>query len=780
MLKYFLLLFLIPVFCFSQNAQKTTISGVVYENETNQPLSDANVVLEGFKAGTTTGKNGKFVLPDIPAGNYVLKVSFMGYQKYQKNITVKNAQNIELTVKLSPTQIIGKEINVTAKKTINTFEHSNRITVITDSVIAAAPVRSLPELIDFMPGINMSNTYGIYSTKTVVTLHGLPSNDQSRTLVLMDGIPMNKSDEGTVNWNMINKDNVQSVKVIKGPGPAQYGSGAMGGVIEITSKKPDKKLQGNALAEYGTYNTMLASLNFCGIKNDSASNNSLYWGVSGMGRKSDGYITELKEYMTVVDTILVPTYLKEWSVSGKAGYNVKDNHNIELQCNYYDDIRGNGVKVFEDMGAYSTHRTLSGIAKYSGKTDLFKWDANVFNLYEHYIRQYEYMKEGEYQLYEANSKRKDFGGGLNFISNKFLQSEITTGVNYKQGSVDGSDTYFTSTDVISNTGNMETYAVFIQDETKLFNDKLNINVGVRYDLAHFYNGLFTIDYPSYSIEFYENFENRSVAKKHWNAFCPRFSSQYLFSHNDRIYMTVAKGFRAPILDDMTRTGKKRQGFSVANPDLKPELITTYEIGADKAITKNFKANGSVYYSIGSDFMYLVSTGDSVNMGYKKAPVQKMSNIGKVEIYGAETELKYDFKENISVFVNYSYTHAQIKEHIINDAKVDSNLTGKYLTDVPKHKISGGITWRNKFVNSTLLVKYIGKTWINDLNSVDEEYLKTDMYPAYTTLNIRFDRKIVKGLMASLSIENIFNEIYVTNSAHICPGRLINGSLRYNF
>jgi len=64
--------------------------------------------------------------------------------------------------------------------------------------------------------------------------------------------------------------------------------------------------------------------------------------------------------------------------------------------------------------------------------------------------------------------------------------------------------------------------------------------------------------------------------------------------------------------------------------------------------------------------------------------------------------------------------------------------------------------------------------------VDEEYLKTDMYPAYTTVNIRFDRKIVKGLMASLSIENIFNEIYVTSSAQTCPGRLINGSLRYNF
>jgi len=62
-------------------------------------------------------------------------------------------------------------------------------------------------------------------------------------LVLLDGIPLNKSDEGSVNWNMINKDDIDQIKIIKGPGPAKYGSGAMGGVIELTSKKPVKQFQ---------------------------------------------------------------------------------------------------------------------------------------------------------------------------------------------------------------------------------------------------------------------------------------------------------------------------------------------------------------------------------------------------------------------------------------------------------------------------------------------------------------------------------------------------------
>ncbi len=780
MLKFIYIFLFCPIFCIGQVIQKGTITGIVIENETNIPLPDANILLKGYNYGTTTEKDGKFSLLNIPVGNYIIKISYLGYLDFQKNVTVKNDQKININIKLNKTTITTQEISVTASREVNVFEQSNRISTISVKSIESAPVQSIPQLIDYMPGVNMNNTFGIFSSKAVVTLRGLPANDQSRTLVLLDGIPLNKSDEGSVNWNAINKNNIQSIKVIKGPGPAKYGSGAMGGVIEITSKKPKKLIQGDVMTEYGTFNTMLASIGLSGTTKDSSSKNSFYWGLSGFGRKSDGYITELEEFKTFADTILVPTYLKEINTSAKAGYTINNNHNFEIQFNLFDDIRGNGVKVFENLGAFSTHRTYSGIAKYSGTTGIINWNANFFNLFENYIRQYEYMKEGEYQLYGADSKRKDIGYGFDMSTKKFNNNEITTGFNYKLGTVDGTDTYFTSTDVIRNTGNMQTYAVFLQDELKFLSEKLNINVGLRYDFAHFFNGLFTIDYPSYSIEFYKNFEDKAVPSKNWNAICPRFSAQYLFSNTDRTYISIAKGFRAPILDEMTRTGKRKGGFSVANPDLKPELITTYEVGGDKVFFKKLIASCSVFYSVGKDFMYYVSTGDTVNMGYKLAPILKKQNIGQVEIYGAETEFKYDIKDSITIFANYSYTHAQITEHKINNSKVDSSLAGKYLTDIPNHKISAGFTWKNKIVNTSILFKYVGETWINDLNVIDEEYLKTDKYPDYTIFNIRFEKRLIKRMTISLSIENIFNKIYVTNDAQTSPGRMIIGSIRFVF
>jgi iron complex outermembrane receptor protein len=209
------------------------------------------------------------------------------------------------------------------------------------------------------------------------------------------------------------------------------------------------------------------------------------------------------------------------------------------------------------------------------------------------------------------------------------------------------------------------------------------------------------------------------------------------------------------------------------------LIYSYEAGADFNIAKKCSADISLYYSIGKDFMYYTSTGDTVNVGYKLSPVMEKQNVGKVEIYGVESEIKYELSENFSVFINYSFTHAQILKDNISNSKVDSNLTGKYLTNIPIHKAGAGITWRNKIINTSIMWKYIGKAWINDWN-VDDEYLLINQYPDYSIVNIRLERRIIKHLNASLSVENLFNKIYIDSNLNECPGRFIIGSVKYSF
>src|SRR3989339_346913 len=776
MYRFLFIMLFSPILLCAQNVKTGSMSGTIIDAATGALLPNANIILIPSKSGTTADRNGTFSMKNISPGKYSLQASFLGYKTFRKKIEIVADQNLVVEIHLKDSSFSGKEIVIIAEKEKSLMEQTSRISMITADKIQLAPVQGIPDMIDYSPGVSMSNTMGIFSSKAVVTLRGLPSNDQSRTLVLLDGIPLNKSDEGSVNWNLLNKNTIENIKVTKGPGPAKFGSGAMGGVIELKSKRPEKKLEADVSLDYGSYNTLSTNIGVAGCKKDSLSDREFYWRWNGFGRMSDGYITLPDQYRTEADSIVVPVFLKEFNTGIRAGYSFNKRHSVDVRFSYFDDLRGNGIKVFDNYGAYSKHGTYMGSAAYHGRTGLLKWSARIFQTSENYFRIYEYMKDGEYMLYGADSKRQDAGGDAECILQRFLNHEITTGLNYKQGSVDGKDTYYTSTDIISNAAKMETSAFFIQDEMTFFNEKMRINAGLRYDVARYFDGFFNIQYPSYSLEFYKNFESNSLEEKNWNALCPRFSAQYLFSDSCRIYASVARGFRAPILDDMSRTGKKKGGLKIANPDLKPELITTFECGSDFNILKKIMADVSIFYSIGKDFMYYVSNGDSVNMGYMIAPVFQKQNIGKVEIYGAEAELKYSMKDSLTPFLNYTYTHAQIKEHVIRNSLVDSSLTGKYLTDIPSHKISAGISWKNKWLNLSLSLKYLSSTWINELNAIEEEYLKTDKYPGYVTVNIRADKKVIKNLFVSAMIENIFDKKFITSDVQQSPGRFISGSL----
>lgn len=770
--------------CFSQNKDNCSVSGKISEAKSGLSLPGATVYVVELKNGVTTNDKGMFYLENLAAGTYHLNISFIGYGKIEQQIELKKNQQLTLNFKLNDTSFSMKSVEIVAEKVLVKpfLEEPQRIEKITAKTIASAPVRSIPELLDYSPGVTLSNHLGIFSSSAVVSLRGMPSNDQSRTLVILDGVPLNKSDQGSVNWNRIDKNNIETIKITKGPGPARFGSGAMGGVIELTSKKPQKKLEGAVETEYGTYHTQKLGLNLGGtIKKDSTKTNQFYWRLNGFARESDGYITEISKYIEVQDTFLVPVYLKEYTTFGSVGYNFKNHQNIEVQVGFFDDKRGNGIKVFEDLGAYSTHQTLSFTGSYSGQSDFLKWNTKVFFTQEHFIKQYESMSEGEYRLYEANVIRNDVGANADLTITKIKKHEIQTGISYKQGSVDGSDVYFTSTDVITNRGKMDNYALYLQDTYRFLNNKMQVNVGVRYDFAVFHSSFFQIEEPSYSLEYYKKFETTtSLPNQKWNALNPRLFLQYTFTTHNRIYASVAKGFRAPILDDMTRNGKKRGTFKIANPNLKPEHLTSLEIGGDVLIAKNLTASSALFYSIGDDFMYVISSGDSVNMGYRLAPLLTTQNISKVLIYGAEAELKYELTDKFTLFANTAYTQAQIKEHVVANPKIDSSLTNKHLTDVPDYKLGGGFSWKNKFANLSILFKYMGKTWVNDMNLIDRDVIKSTKFSDYSTVSIKIDKSFKKHINISLSIENFLNKIYLTSDAQRNPGRLVTGALKLFF
>jgi outer membrane receptor protein involved in Fe transport len=768
----FILWYVLPVGLSAQHDASGDLVGRIKEIRTLQPVAGASVLIKEINKGTVSGEDGHFTVDDLAVGNYTIMISHIGYQRVVKKIELNPGESLKINIFLEDSVFSAEPVEIVASQIHNVFNQGLRMSTIDAKEITSAPAQTISQIIDHTPGVLTNNTTGIYSSRVIVTMRGMPANDQGRTLVVMDGIPLNKADGGSVNWNLFNKDNIEKITIVKGPGPAKYGSGAMGGVIEIETKKPTGRIAGSLNLEYGSYNTFAGELILSGLEKVNRKEQQFFWGLNLLGRSGDGYVTTPEVYHTIEDTIIVPSFMEEYMLTLKTGYDFGKNHVVEGQVLFFDDMRGNGVQVFDDFGAYSKHRTLNSLLKYSGFSGFLKWRMNIFSNSENYFRIYEYMREGEYKLYEADALRGDMGLQLDLDYFRFNNHKISFGIQVKSGKVNGSDTYYTSTDIINNAGKMDLLSFYVQDEIRLMDNRLNVNAGVRYDYANFYDALFSIDFPSYSIAFYENFQTQNLPAKSWDALSPRISVRYNASERSRLFLSYARGFRAPNLDDMCRTGSRRSTFAIANPDLKPELINAFEVGGDLQLNSKLLLSMSAFYSIGKDFMYYTSTGDSVNMGYRIAPIITKSNIGEVGISGLETEMKYDFNKSFSCFGNYTLTSAKITEHKIFDVQIDSSLRGKYLTDIPQHKISGGIKWDHKIINSSLLFRYYGPAWINEWNTIEPEYFATDKFPGYSVFNIRLERTFFSRFRAALQIENILNKKYVDSRLMQNPGRMI--------
>ena len=755
-------------------AQK--ISGKVIDFETQKPLNGANVQILELGIGGVTDFNGKYELVNIKTGEFTIVVSYVGYSSIKNKIIVENSKTTILNISMQMQMIETNPVVISATRT-KQFANNipARVQNINKTQITFVASPSLDASLSYVPGVNVNRTLGVFANKSIVSMRGLSGKDQSRTLVMIDGVPINKTDGGSVNWNLFNKDYVENIEVTKGPVSSLYGSNAMGGAINIITRKPTKKFEGNAELSYGTFNTKSISFNAGGSAFANAEK-SFYWMLSSFGTKSDGYIAQTDINIT---PYTVKSYLNEGGGNLKLGYNLNAKHKIETNFTYYNDERGGGETVYEDGGNYTQHKTYHSRTTYKYTSEKTNITANLFFLRENYKAVNEYIKDGTYTLYDVDSKRTD--AGLSFcISHKINASNtLTSGIDVKQGNVDASDVYYSSTDKINNKGKMNFAALFLQDEFEVLKEKLKIVAGLRFDYANYFDGAFTIETPSLANDYMNIYQIQDIANANYNALSPKVSLLYTMNKYLKSYLSYSIGFRPPTLDDMCRSGKIKGGFKVVNPNLKPETLSNYELGFTYQ-KDNLQITPSVYYSIGKDFMYYVTTGDSVNQGFKVSPVFQCRNISKVEIYGFELGINYLLRNNISLFANYAYSRSQIKEYKLLNPLTDVDITDKFLTDVPNHAVSIGCLWKNKIVNTSINAKYVGKKWVNDANILDDKYGLDAQYPDYILVDLNFRKQVLSFLETRLSVENLFDKmIYDSKNLRGC-GRFITFGVNFKY
>jgi len=640
------------------------------------------------------------------------------------------------------------EFVITATKTQrNPLEIPSRISMIQGDIINMSATMQMDDVLRFIPGANVNRSTGIYSQRPMVTLRGLSGDEQARTLVLMNGVPINTSDDGGVNWNRINHHDIERVEVFRGPGSSLYGNNAMGGVINLITKNPVSPQEINTGVSIGTHQTIRQDLNVR-IRNDDG-----HYGVlSQYYLQSDGFNNVPEEDRTPFD---IERFLEAIGVSARVGYDNSQWFNWELQYDVFRDKRGEGHQIHVPDGTYRNFDTNLFRGQLSGSNHNTMYNLSAFFQTENYYNINENMRGENYERFDVDAARKDMG--IIFSLNRQLsdQNTLTGGFEYKLGSIEGGDYFQTAPyDTVYNEGRLATMGGYLQNEYSFSDDRIHLIAGLRLDRATLSDG----DY--YSTDPWSTIPE--LTDHTWTALSPRAGLRFNFWDNLSTYLSYSRGFRASILDDLTRTGWMWVGPKYANPELEPESIDNYEAGFDLSAGQHLKVSSSAFIMRGKDFLYYVETGDQI-FG---RPIFRRENVTNVRVRGLETEITYDPGNNLMISSGYTYNHS-----VITGFEARPELEDNYLKYVPAHNANVSLFWTAPWVNLSVRGLYKGTQYADDANEQELD--------DYVTVDLMLSRNIRSHYTLSLDIQNVFDNRHMETIQYMSPGRLITARVALN-
>jgi iron complex outermembrane receptor protein len=761
-----LFLLLLPL---SLCAQK--VEGLITDQNTGKPISNVNISIPGTNQGTVSGEDGSFTLQVPNTAKLTIRISHIAYATQYRTMKIPSSGISGLVIQLLQKVATMNETVITATRTRRKIsEVPAAVRLITSEQIKDMPATAIDDVLRTDASINVDRKNGIFSKNASVNMRGL--NSSARTLVMLDGVPLNKADGGGVNWNRIGSESVDRIEIVKGPGSALYGGNAMGGVINVISKEIKEPFAGNIKLSAGSCNTQASQLWLGGRLKALP---KVSWSLNSLYRRGDGYILTPAELSDSTD---VKAYLWEAEAGGKLAYAFNDSSKVEIGYTYYDDKRGDGVHVYDPDGGFYKYRTNHAYASFKGYAGKTQLSANAYMQFENYMNQKEQLKTDklppyaitQYVLYFTDSHRNDAGMWLAATTKAGRYQKFTYGTDIRLSTADASDIYFTSTDTITNKGKLNSFALFIQDEFSMLNNRLKVVAGARADAVYFRDASFTIAAPSVTNSYMSEYTG-NFADKNWLALSPKIGVQYSLNHENTVYLNYAAGFRPGTLDDMCRSGSITKGFKMANPELKPEHINNFEAGGSFKINKFIRFEPSLYYSLGNQFQYFVGTGDTIYSASKPKPILKRENVSKAAITGFEATARIAPCTSLELSLSYAFNHSIIKS-FDTIRFVAKDLSGKFLMEVPGNRFTAMLNWKNKYFNCMLLYEYTGTLYTDDENLIE--------LPSYYTLDAKLSHVFARHYSLSLTVQNLTNNIYIDNKGNMGINRFVMAEASYRF
>lgn len=231
-------------------AQTGSVRGIIWEQESDEGITGANIILKGTATGTISGADGSFELGGLPAGNQVIAISFIGYAPREITVRIVAGSTADLGRVILETQAIGlQEISVIASVAIDRKTPVAVSTVKGTEIEAKVGNQEFPEVLKSTPSVYVTKEGGGFGDSRI-NVRGF---DQSNTAVMVNGIPVNDMENGWVYWSNWAglSDVTSSIQVQRGLGASKLAVASVGGSINIVTNAAQMRAGGAASLTFG-------------------------------------------------------------------------------------------------------------------------------------------------------------------------------------------------------------------------------------------------------------------------------------------------------------------------------------------------------------------------------------------------------------------------------------------------------------------------------------------------------------------------------------------------
>ena len=403
-----------------------------------------------------------------------------------------------------------------------------RISIVEPQIIEQSPIAELPHLLMLDPAINMVQSGGFGQQSSIFTR----GTNSTHTLILRDGVRMNTPSAGMAAFAFMDTTDLKQIEILKGPASVLYGTDAIGGVIQMISKTPEKNsaFVTTEVGEHQTYKSLVGA---------DLYHDGVYAQVRGQRLETDG--------TAVIDS---PT-------AQDAGYDQKGfsaKLGVEKQDYAFsaDYMQNQGSSLYDNYGALILQDFKNQQINLKGRINL-----------------------GE--TLSLNARLSEFKDDLDqqtkpdFVHNTTQEAELYGKWQYtpQQNVLLGATYKHMDADVLSPSAwgdefsvnyhkASETAGYYLQHQFQ--GEKLNTQLGAR-------------------IEQHSKFGTHAVGQ---------LGVRYQVLPQTSVYTNIGSAFRAPTNNDLYALNWG------GNPDLKPEESFSYEVGVDQQIGANFTAGLSIY------------------------------------------------------------------------------------------------------------------------------------------------------------------------------------------